>query len=238
LQVRGVARRDSIHALTWTAVGTIKVTGEVDVGTVRIEGSLSVAGPITSDSFVARGRLDAGGSITISGAFTTDGSFRATGPVQAQEAAFSGTTRISRDVIVAGSVTMKGQFAAAAVRAGEFHGDGAVIVPGGIDAVSVDVRIRRDSRFGTLRAHSVRLLRSPPNPIEWVFGRSPPPRVARIEADRVELEGVDVGFVRCPEVILGRDAHVTELEGTVVRRHSSARVGPRSKSPPPYGLSR
>jgi hypothetical protein len=233
-----VTRRASVHALTWVAEGTVKVTGEVDVGTGKVTGALSVAGAITADALGCRGALDSGGPITVSGTFTTDGSLHGVGPIRAKQATFSGTTRIVREVVVEGSLTVSGQFAAPSLRVGELHGDGAVDVPGSIDAVDVDVRIRRDSRFGTIRARSVRLIRSPPNPIEWVFGRSPPAPVVRIEADRVELEGVDVAFVRCPEVTLGRNSHVTELEGTVVRRHSSAQVGPRSKSPAPYGLSR
>jgi len=233
-----VTRRDSVHAQSWVVQGTVKVTGEVDVGTAQVNGTLSVAGPITSDSFSCRGTLDVEGAVTVSGALSTDGNLRAAGAVHAQHATFRGTTRIAREAAVDGPVIVRGQFAAASLRATELRADGSVTVPGDLDAADVDVKIRRDGRFGTIRAHTVRLLRSPPNPIEWVFGRSPPPRVARIEADRVELEGVDVDFVRCPEIILGRDAHVTEVEGTVVRRHPSARVGPRSKSPPPYGLSR
>ena len=208
------------------------------MGDGRISGALSVGGALTADRFACRGALDTGGPLTIAGSLSTETSFHGVGPVQAKQASFSGTTRIGREVVVEGSLLVKGQFAAAALRAGDFRGDGAVEVAGTIEAVEVDVRIRRDSRFGTIKARSVRLLRSPPNPIEWVFGRSPPAPVVRIEADRLELEGVDVAFVRCPEVILGRDAHITELEGTVVRRHSSARVGPRSKSPAPHGLSR
>jgi len=233
-----VSRRDSVHALTWVAEGTVKVTGEVDVGNGAVTGALSVAGPITADTFGCRGALDSGGPITVGGTLTTYGSLHGVGPIQAKQASFTGTTRIVREVVVEGSLTVKGHFAAPSLRVAELRGDGAVDVPGSIDAVDVDVRIRRHSRFGTIRARSVRLIRVPPNPFEWVFGRSPPTPVGRIEAERLELEGVDVSFVRCPEVILGREAHVTEIEGTVVRRHSSAGVGPRSKSPAPYGLSR
>jgi hypothetical protein len=227
-----------VHALTWVTDGTVKVTGDVDVGDAKHAGALSVAGTVTADRFQCRGALDAGGALAISGNLTTETSFHATGPVQAKQASFSGTTRIVREVVVEGALTFKGQFAAASVRAGQFHGDGVVEVPGTMDAVDVDVRIRRDSHLGIIRARTVRLIHTPPNPIEWVLGRSTGTPVARIEADKAELEGVDVAFLRCPEVVLGRDAHVTEIEGTVVRRHASARVGPRSKTPAPYGLSR
>jgi len=238
LDDRGVRRREAVHALRWTVDGSVKVTGEVDVGSAAITGTLAVGGAILADSLVSRGTLDAGGTVSVGGTLSTDGRFHAVGPVTAQSGSFFGVTRIGRAVTVDRSLTVHGQFAAPSVRVNEFRGDGAVEIPGDTEAVTVDVRIRRDSRFGTIRAHTVRLIRVPPNPIEWVFGRSPPTPVARIEADKVELEGVDVAFVRSPEVILGRDAHVTEVEGTVVRRHSTARVGPRSKSPAPYGLSR
>jgi hypothetical protein len=216
----------------------VKVSGEVDVGAVRLDGTVSVSGPITVDSLRSRGTLEADGSMTVLGIFDSDGNLHAGGPVRAAQASLVGTTRVGADVTVAGSLLVRGQFAAASVHAGEFRGDGAIAVPGTTEAVDVDMRIRRDSAFGTIHARTVRLIRSGPNPIERLFGRSPATPVARIEADRVELEGVDVAFVHCPEVILGRDAHVTELEGTVVRRHATASVGPRSLTPPPYGLRR
>jgi len=62
--------------------------------------------------------------------------------------------------------------------------------------------------------------------------------VDRIEAESVKLEGVKVAFVRAPQVILGRGCHVTEVDGTIVRRHPSSHVGPESRSLPPYGLRR
>jgi cytoskeletal protein CcmA (bactofilin family) len=216
----------------------VKVSGEVDVGDIRLDGTVSISGTILADVVRSRGTLEADGPVTVAGALATDGDFHTGGPVRAAQATLVGTTRIGGDVSVSGVLTLKGQFAAASIHAGEVRADGGLTVPGDIEAVDVDVRMRKDSRFGAIRAKTVRLHRTAPNPVERVFGRSPDPSVTRIEADRVELEGVDVAFVRCPEVILGRDAHITELEGTVVRRHASAHVGPRSVSPPPYGLRR
>jgi hypothetical protein len=216
----------------------VKISGEVDVGDAHLGGTVSVSGPIVSDSLASHGTLEADGPIRVSARFSSDGRLTAGGPVAAGEASFTGTTRVTREVIVTGALNVRGQFAAASVRSGELRGDGGFEIPGALEATEVDVRIRRDSRFGSIRARTVRLIRIGPNPVERAFGRSPPTPIARIEADRLELEGVDVAFVRCPEVVLGRDAHITELEGTVVRRHATARVGPRSVSPPPYGLRR
>jgi cytoskeletal protein CcmA (bactofilin family) len=235
---RGVVRRDSVLALGWTVDGTVKVTGDVDVGTVRVSGTVAIAGTVTADAITVRGSLEAGGAVTVTGPISTEDRCVVTGPLRAQTASFTGTARIARDVEVAGVLTVRGKFAASSIRAQELRADGDLEVPGTVDAGVVDVRIRRSSQLGTVRARSVRLLRSAGNPLELVFGAPPPSHIVRIEADRVELEGVDVDFVRSPEVALGRDAHITELEGTVVRRHPTARVGPRSKTPPPYGLRR
>jgi len=227
-----------VHAQTWVAHGLVKVSGEVDVGEGRLTGTVSVSGAIRADSLRCTGTLETDTSVTVTGKFATAGNFHTRGAVSAGEASLAGTTRIGADVRVTGLLAVRGHFAAASVHVGEFRAEGGVVVPGSLEAVTVDIRIQKDSRLGVIRARSVRLLRAPPNPIERLFGRSPSTPITRIEADHVELEGVDVAFVHCPEVILGRDAHVTELEGTVVRRHRTALVGPRSLSPPPYGLRR
>jgi hypothetical protein len=124
------------------------------------------------------------------------------------------------------------------VAAGSLDLTGAADVPGAITADRVTARFRSASSLGNLQARTVVLRVRPPNPVEMVRGTSIAVRVNRIEADTVELDGVDVQFVRAREVTLGRGAHVTEWEGHVVRRHASARIGPESRTPPPYGLSR
>ncbi len=235
---RGVMRRDSVHAARWLVDGSAKATGAVDVGSLEVQGSLSVGGMLSADTLTVRGRLDAGAAVQVAGALTSDGGFRATGPVTARQATFDGASRVTGDVTVEATLALRGQFAAAALHVGELRGDGAVQVVGELRAGAVDLRLKGESRFGVIRARSVRLLRASANPVEMVLGGGVPTPVERIEADRVELEGVDADFVHCPEVILGRDAHISELEGTVVRQHGSASVGPRSKTPPPYGLSR
>jgi cytoskeletal protein CcmA (bactofilin family) len=220
------------------AEGAVKVTGEVDVGTGTILGALSVGGSLRADSFECRGPLDVEGTVTVTGPFSLEGPTHLVGAVHAGQATFSGTTRSARDISVDGILTVHGHFAAPSLHVGELRVDGALDIPGEIEAVNVDVRIRKPSRLGTIRARSVRLVRQGPNPVERVLGRAPPPAVVRIEAGRVELEGVEVAFVRSPEIVLGRDAQVTEFEGTITRRHPTARVGPESRSAPPHGLSR
>jgi cytoskeletal protein CcmA (bactofilin family) len=237
-QDTGVVRRDSVRALAWWVNGTAKVTGEVDAGDVRVVGTLSVGGQVLADTFECRGTLEVEGGVNVVGRLSIDGTLRVAGSVHAAQGYFSGTTRIGRDVSVDRSLVVRGQFAAPSVRSEELHAEAAVEIPGAVEGVEVDLLLSGDSRLGTVRARSVRILRKPPNPFEKVLGRSPAPPVDRVEADHVELEGVDVAFVRSPEIILRRDAHVTEVEGTILRRHPTARVGPESRSPPPHGLSR
>lgn len=235
---RGVARRDNVHALRWSTYGTVKVLAEVDVGEAKLSGMTSVGGPFTADTVRSGGTLDLGGSMEVVGRLVSDGSLRTRGPVHAGEAELRGVTHLLGDLKVDRSLTIHGALLASSVRADSFVAEGELEVPGDVEAARVDLRFRGKSRLGNVRAATVRLAVRPPNPIEMVLGRQLPVEVLRVEADSVELEGVEVRFVRAPEILLGRNAHVTEFEGKIVRRHPSARVGPESRSPPPHGLTR
>jgi cytoskeletal protein CcmA (bactofilin family) len=238
LRDEGVARHDSVHAVRWTTHGAVKVLGEVDVGEARLAGPTSVAGAISADSLRVDGALDAAAGLTVTGPLVADGSLRVRGPVSAGEAELRGLAHLQSDLKVERGLTVHGALHATGVRAGSVVLDGAAEVPGEVEAGPVDLRFREDSRVGTIRASSVRLALRPPNPVEMVLGRGLRAVVLHVEAESVEVDGVDVRFVRSPSIVLGRNAHVTEFEGKIVRRHASARVGPESRSPPPYGLSR
>jgi cytoskeletal protein CcmA (bactofilin family) len=238
VQDRGVSRRDAVHALRWSTRGSVKVLGEVDVGQAKLAGTTAVGGAVSSDALRSTGTLDVGGTLEVVGALFSDGILRTRGPVHAGEAELRGTTHLLGDLRVDRGLTVHGSLIAPSVRAEGLIAEGELDVPGEISASHVDVRFRARSRVGGVVGATVRLTVRPPNPIEMVLGRELPVEVLRVEADSVELEGVDVRFVRAPEIVLGRDAHVTEFEGKIVRRHPSARVGPESRSPPPHGLSR
>jgi cytoskeletal protein CcmA (bactofilin family) len=238
VRVRGVARLDAVHALRWTSHGTVKVIGEVDTGEAALEGQTAVGGTLTADSLRSEGILDVVGVVEVTGRLESNGSLRTRGPVRAASLDLRGTTHLGGDLKVARDLTFRGDLEAPSVAAGSVAGEGAVEVPGEVTAGTVDLRFREKSHIGTIRATTVHLAVRSPNPVERVLGRDLPVLVTRVEADSVELEGVDVRFVRAPRIILGRDAHVTEYEGKIVRRHPSARLGPESRSPPPHGLTR
>ena len=136
-----------------------------------------------------------------------------------------------------------GQLEAPSIEAGLFELTGSATVPGSVEAgVAVRAHFRGDSALGAVRAPRVEV--SGPSPsliptlLRIVFGGSGTVRVDRIEADSAEVSAAEVGFIRARQVVLGAGAHVTTVEGTIVRRHPSSRVGPESRSPPPHGLSR
>ena len=178
------------------------------------------------------GAVDANGKLAGSGALRTGGTLHAT------TADLRGIVRVSGAVSVDRGFTLHGSLAAPSATVGELDLEGEAHVPGDLFGTSLQVRLKESSTFGTVRARSVVLHAKRPNLVDKVFFHTVSVKVARVEADSVDLAGVDVKFVRAPQITLGPDAHVTEYEGTIVKRHPSSRVGFESKSPAPYGLRR
>ena len=238
LSDEGVVRRDTVHALRWDVTGTAKVLGDVDVGSGRSRGTATVGGNLSADSFDGRGILDVAGSVEVRSTLTTRGTFKAGGIVRAAEATLTGTVRSSGDVRVTGALRMEGSIAVPSIQAGDLTLRGQARVPGTVAAPRLEAALEGDSAIGTIEAKSVHLGRSGSNPLQRILGGKSAVTVERIEAETVDLEGIDVEFVRGNAITLGRDCHVRTVEGTVVRAHASSRVGPESRSPPPPGLSR
>jgi cytoskeletal protein CcmA (bactofilin family) len=238
LDERGVARHDAVHALAWTCRGLAKVVGVVDVGDARIDGNLTVGGKVTTDAFRLKGSLDAAASIEVQGRLEIEGTTKVVGWLRAGEGEVRGAARVGGEVKVERLLRTHGTFAAPEVKAGAFLADGSLDIEKELSAADVAVKFHGHSRIGTIRSPNVTLTLVSPNPVEMVLGRSLLVQVDRIEAGKVELTGVSVDFVRADEIVLGRDAHLRAYEGTIVRQHPSARVGPESRTPPPHGLRR
>jgi len=238
LHETGSVRKDSVDIERWTARGLVKVTGDVRVVSASLEGAASIGGKVTATALDYRGTVDLEGAVDVRGALHGAGSLRAALALHAGEAQLQGTARLGGALSVDRTFAMRGSLAAPSVAAGSFdlHGEGQV--PGELTAASVTARLTSSSAFGNVRAKSVTLRARTPNFVEKIFDRLVRVTVNRVEADSAELEAVDVKFVRAPQIVLGRNAHVTEYEGTIVRRHPTSRVGFESRSPPPYGLSR
>jgi len=238
LRDEGTARRDSVDADRWTAHGTVKVTGDVQVGDARLEGSVSVGGKFGATSLSSKGALDVGGATEVRGALSSSGDLRVSSTLHAVEATLRGSVRVGGAVAVDRLLSVHGSVEAPALSAGAIVLEGEANVPGDVSAQSVTTRLSSDSKFGTIRAKQVDLRAKVPNLVEKVLLKRVTVTARRVEGDSVGIEGASVAFVRSPRISLGRDAHVTEFEGTIVRRHPTSRVGYESKSPPPYGLRR
>jgi hypothetical protein len=234
----GTVRRDSVDANRWTARGTVKVTGDVNVGAAELEGSVAIAGKVAAGAFRSRGTVEVEGPVDITGALETSGGLHAAGTVHAAEADLRGEVAVLGALSVDRVLRCRGSLAAPSLSVGGLSLQGEAQIPGDIVGNSVEARFTRNSVLWTVRARSVSLRARIPNLVEKVLGREMAVTIRRVEADAVVLEGVDVKFVRSPSITLGRDAHITEYEGTIVRQHPSARVGFESRSPRPYGLWR
>ena len=218
--------------------GFVKVTGDVHLGDGQLVGTVSIGGRLTCANVQYRGSLDADGVVEASGSVTGTGVFRVGATFRAGTADLRGSVRIGGAVTGDQAVTVRGSLACPSAVVGALDLDGEAHIPGELSGLTVSARLKEDSSFGTVRARSVALRAKRPNLVDKVFFRTVTVTVERVEAETAEFEGVDVTFVRAPEITLGPDAHLTEYEGTIVKRHPTSRVGFESKSPRPYGLRR
>jgi cytoskeletal protein CcmA (bactofilin family) len=214
------------------------VTGDVSVGQGALEGAVAIGGKLTAEALRSHGALEVEGPVEVAGALSASGQLRSGLTLHAGQADLRGVSHVLGAVSVDQTLTVRGSLSAASLTFGTLELDGDAQVPGDLVGRSVSAHFTNPSALGTVRAPTVSLRAKVPNLVEKVLGRQRSVTVRRVEADSVELEGIDVNFVRAPQISLGREAHVTEYEGTIVRRHPSSRVGFESRSPRPYGLSR
>ncbi|HEY6238897.1 MAG TPA: hypothetical protein VIZ68_06925, partial [Thermoplasmata archaeon] len=93
-------------------------------------------------------------------------------------------------------------------------------------------RLAGTSRATTLQADRVVVRRS------GFRGRHATFEVRTIEAKEADLEGVVAEYVRADRIALGPGCQIARIDGEVTRVHASSHVGPVSRSPAPYGLTR
>ncbi|MCI4339184.1 MAG: hypothetical protein L3J68_02480 [Thermoplasmata archaeon] len=232
-----------MRATSWTTTGIAKVQGDVDVGTGTASGLVSIAGKLTAGTFRSRGTLEVVGPADVRDRLSLDGTVHFQAGVHAGELSSNGTVRCGGDLRVDRSLSATGLVEAPSAHVGLFDLTGSAQISGDLEALlSVRARFHGDTRIERVRAHRVELHGPPPSVIptllRTVFGGAATVEVHRIEADTVELSAVNVQFVHAREVVLGPGAHVTTVEGTIVRQHATSRVGPESRSARPHGLSR
>lgn len=235
---RGTVRRDALRVGRWSVSGTVKVAGDVEAEEMDVRGLVTVGGKLSTGTLRARGTLEVARSLEGRGLVQLHGTLRTGSTAHATDLTVRGTVRTVGALTVDRGASVDGSLDAPEVAVGSLNLKGVARIPGPLRALEVTVASTGTSQFGTVLARTVRLHGKPPSLVDKVFFRERVVSVDRIEADSVDLEGVQVAFVRAPTIVLGRGCHVTEVEGRVVRQHPSSHVGPESRTPPPYGLRR
>jgi len=235
---RGTVAHEALRSERWTVGGVAKVAKDVEVGSADLDGTVIVGGALRAVSVTAVGTLEARGAVEVLGPLKVEGALEAGASVRAQEARLHGRSRIVGALLVEARLEAHGTVHAPSVVCGSLDLRGTAVLPEVTVAGVLEAVLDGDGTFGSIRAQEVRLRGPVPNLVRRILAPEPLVTVERIEAERVSLEGVRVGFVRSPEVFLGRSAHVGTVEGRVVRAHPSSRVGPESWSRPPSGLVR
>ena len=238
----GAVRRDAVWAVHWSARGQTKVTGNADAEIVDVEGPLSVGGDLRAGSLRVDGPLEVLGSVIVEGPAKLDGGVRIDGGFAAH------TLESSGPFLVRGALKVDGvaQFAGEVLferdaQVGRLVGSGNLEIPGTLTADQMVFDVERDSTIGTLRASSVVVTRPAallPFKLPFIGKERPTLTVLRIEAHEVRLDGVSVEYLKAERIFLGPNCHVARVSGEVVSADPSAHVGPESRSPPPYGISR
>lgn len=230
LRVAGIADaasscRPEVRAEEWTVRGDAKVLGEVDVGTARILGSLSVRGRLGATSLSLGSDSELFGPVTVvkrmeargelrSGATLSVGELDVVGRLSA-----TGAVTSTGGVRVVGAVVSPGEF-----RVGEtFAFDAHLEIEGTVTAATVDGRVRGRSRVAALVAPSVRIRRG-----AKVAGEPARLDVLRIDARSVDIEGVYCEYIRAEKVRLGPGCHVVRIDGDVTGVDRTSRVGPEA----------
>ena len=234
----GTVRRDSVAAARWTVSGTAKIAKDVRAATIGLRGFVTVGGHLSATSLRGRGTLEVQGPLEVGGPLTLNGTLRGGASVHATELDVTGSMRCSGPLRVDRMSSVDGMLEAPSVTAGILRIKGGARLPGRVDVGALDAELRETSAFGSITGRVVQVRAKVPNVVDKVLFHERLVTIDRIEAESVSLEGVEAGFVRSPQILLGRACHVTEIEGTIVRQHASSYVGPESRSPPPFGLRR
>lgn len=243
LDDHGSVVRESVRAAIWNAAGVAKVTGPVEVDVADLHGTVSVGGTVTAIDLTLHGELDVVGAVRVAHRFSSSGESRLQGGLGAERIDGSGSLDVRGPLTATGALAFDGSVRAPELNAPSVGVAGRLDVPGTVTVERLELEIGADCALGRLLAASVRVRRHRPMlPIpSWVpFLSHPPPslRVLRIEATEVDLEGVEVEFLRAERIRLGPGCHVAHYEGTIVHADPQAHVGPESRTPAPYGLTR
>ena len=230
----GAVLRNSVRVGRWVVRGSAKVLGDVEVERAEWNGLVAIRGRIIAGSVASKGTLEVGGSVTTTGALVSAGETTIAGTAQAGSFDGQGLVTIGASMTVPGTARWNGLLQVGGdLTAGATEFEGRFEVEGAVAVAELHGKLR-----GTSRAHSVRADRAIVLRRAGRFGGAGTLTVDQIEAQTVEVEGVRAQLVRGQSVVVGPGCEIVRVEGTVRSVHRSSTIGPVSRSPPPYGLSR
>ena len=212
----------------------IRVTDRAEADEARLDGVVSIGGPLRVRSGEVRGVIDVFGKLEATESFRVNGTARFHAPASASRFYPNGRTEVMGGLDSPATAEGRGILVVRGPwRCGALRFDGTLQVEGSVIATSVDVTLHGKSSVETLQAGKV-LIRQ-----RRRFARREQAtlRVSRMEATEVFLEGVSAEHLRADRVTLGPDCHIAHLTGMVVSRHRTAHVGPEAIAPRPYGLT-
>ncbi|HTT26027.1 MAG TPA: hypothetical protein VMH90_03570, partial [Thermoplasmata archaeon] len=219
----------------WTLKGRAKVTGPVELDELSVHGDLAIAGPAQVDRWEADGHLTVEGEASGKGPWRCAGEHRfgAGVTVQSLEARgrvdVGGTLQAVQQIAVHGTLDVGGD-----VRGGAVAWHGAAAITGEVRASSIAITTVGPSKVAALRADTIRVDRPGGR-----FAANPATLdVLEIEGKDVHLTGVVAQYVKADRITVGPGCRLAQVDGTVVSRDASSHIGPQSRSPKPYGLSR
>jgi cytoskeletal protein CcmA (bactofilin family) len=211
----------------------VKVLGDAEADVAELEGLVSVKGALRGGSVSVRGTLEVGGIVEVSGRLDVDGESELNGIVRCGEWTSRGQARAMASVSATTSIRSVGNLEVRGlVTTPKLSFEGRVRVDGELRATEVDGTLKGESTLSTLRCDRV-VIRG--------GGRLGPRSrlvITEVEAKEATLEAVEVEYLRADRIVLGPHAQVARLDGKVVQQHPSAHVGPVSRTPKPYGLTR
>jgi cytoskeletal protein CcmA (bactofilin family) len=231
----GVVRRDSIRSESWTLSGTGKVQGDVDVTRAQIDGSVSVKGKLVAVHVAVEGAIEVTGETRVAQTLAIHGTGRFEAALRAQDLSTQGSIEVAGTVEVPGRAQLNGHLIASGeLKIGQLDFKGRIETSGSWTAASITGELEGASRVPYIRVGPIRLSRA-----RRLFARHGSSlTVDRIDATEAYLENVDCEFLCAERVTLGPGCHIAQVEGKILRQHSSSYVGWESRSPPPHGLSR
>ncbi|MCI4330310.1 MAG: hypothetical protein L3K19_00480 [Thermoplasmata archaeon] len=235
IEDRGPVRRDSVRSARWIAHAGAKVLGDVDLGSGRVVGPLSVRGTINAEEFSSEADAEVFGRVEVQGALRLAGDSRLLAGLRCGELVVRGRLKVQGPVGVGRTARLDGRMETDAdvTVQGVFAFDGTLRIPGTLRAGSIEGRLRSASAVGSILCDSIALRRP-----GGLGGSADRLQALRIEAREVHLESVQCEYVRAEKVFLGPGCHIARVDGTVVERHRSSYVGPEATFERPPGKFR